>query len=750
MAAAGPVERWQRLSRLLDEALALTPDERAAHLEAACGGDILLLAEARQLLDHCIRSADFFEHPAAEYASPFVLALEADLAPVPDAQVGPWRIIGEAGRGGMGTVYLAERGDDQYHKRVALKVVRGALAFDDHLIRRFREERQILAALDHPNIARMLDGGVTADGLPWFAMEFVAGLPIDRHARELSLPVEARLALFLAACDAVQYAHRNLVVHRDLKPSNLLVTGEGQVKLLDFGIARLLPDGEQSDTATQTGSRLLTPAYASPEQLRGEPIAVASDIYSLGVILYELLSGQKPHPSVGRPPHELARDILELDPVPPSHAAGGPFGRRLRGDLDTIVAMALRKEPTRRYPSVEAFAGDIRRHLDGHAVSARGNSPGYRFRTFIRRHRMGVIAAVLVFVSLLSGLGAALSQARRADRARTAAEVETARAEQVAGFLANVFYLADPNVSLGKTITIQAALDSAAVWLDRSLGNNPAARADIALVLSEIFGAMGRTDMNRILVDSALAIQERLYGPDDARLGTTLTTLAEAMRGQGQLASSEPILRRALAIQRRDSASLGRELDHTLNMLALSLRDQGRLAEGEVLLREALVISRRNAGVHPIGLHRTLTNLAHLMLAEGKPADAEPLYREVLSLRRAYWGREHPEVANALVNLATAVGRQGRFAEAEGFFIDGLAMRRRTQGEDHSEVGIDLAGLAALYHRQGDLTRAEATYAEALAHQRKALGAAHPIAVATAQYLEDVRRGAKADASPRP
>jgi len=744
MPPEGPAERWRRLSILLDGALALDSEARSAYLEAECGNDVALLAEARHMLDECDRAAGFLEKPASEFAAPFVLALEAGLAPTPGTHIGPWRLIGEAGRGGMGTVYLAERADDQYHKQVALKVVRGPLALDDHLVRRFREERQILAALDHPNIARLLDGGVTADGLPWFAMEFVAGLPIDRHAREHALPLESRLRLFLAVCDAVQYAHQNLVVHRDLKPSNLLVTAEGQVKLLDFGVARLLPSAEPSESAsTLTGSRLLTPAYASPEQIRGEPIAVASDVYSLGVILYELLTGRTPHRAEGRPPHLLALDILENEPVPPSAVVDGTAGRRLRGDLDLIVAAALRKEPARRYQSVDAFADDIRRHLSGRPVTARGTSPAYRLRTFVWRHRTGALAVALVFLALVTGLGAALSQARKADRERNAARLETERAEQVAIFLANILHLADPNVVMGATITISAALDSAAAWLHRDLTGNPAARADIALVLSRIFGAMGRSSVHRELVDSALAIQERLYGPDDPRLGRTLTSLAEAMRGEGQLAASEPILRRALAVLRRDSTTPDRDIDHALNMLALSLRNQGRLAEGERILHEAEVISRRNARDHPVGLHRTLTNLAHLLMAEEKAAEAEPLYREVLALRRSYWGESHPEVANALINLGAAVGRQRRFAEGEGFFLEGLEMRRRLQGAQHSEVGIDLAGLAALYHLQGDLVRAATTYAEALAHQRRTLGAGHPITVATGEALEDVRRASR-------
>jgi eukaryotic-like serine/threonine-protein kinase len=731
--------RWRQLSRLLDEALALEAEARTPYMRRACAGDDTLFAEAVQLLQDCERASGFLEEPAAEFATPLLLALEDGLAPAYDTLIGPWRILAEAGRGGMGTIYLAERADDQYHQRVALKVVRGVFTLDDHLIRRFREERNILAALQHPNISRLLDGGVTADGLPWFAMEYVAGLPINEHVRRDAPPVEERLQLFLSVCDAVQYAHQNLVVHRDLKPSNLLVTPDGNVKLLDFGIARLLPADLGEIVPTVTGFRLLTPTYASPEQISGAPLGVATDIYSLGVILCELLTGRTPYLTTERQPHLVTRAILEDEPMAPSRLVDGPGGKRLRGDLDAIIATATRRIPAERYASVAALADDIRRHLGGLVVAARGQSRAYRALSYVRRHRIGLGTSAVVFLSLTLGLGVALSQARRAGQERAVARQSAARAEQVAGFLANIFRLADPNTALGDTITVAAALDSAAIWMHRDLAASPEARAELAMTLGVIHGAIGNLDKNRVLLDTALAIQERLYSPEDPRLANTLTLLAEAMRGQGQLARSEPLLRRALGLQRQDSSALDRDVDHTLNMLALALRDLKRPAEGEVLLREALVTSRRNASVHPIGLHRTLTNLAHVLLAQGKADEAAALHEEVLRLRREYWGHQHPEVANALINLATAHGREGRFAESEQYFKEGLAMRRLLQGPQHPEVGVDLAGLAAMYLRQGAFGLAESTYADALEQMSATLASDHPLRLAAAESLTVVR-----------
>jgi eukaryotic-like serine/threonine-protein kinase len=687
--------------------------------------------------------ADLFDATAADFAAPFVRQLAQDLAPRLETRIGPWRLVAELGHGGMGAVYLAERVDGQFEQRAALKVVRNPLTLDDHLLRRFREERRILAGLEHPNIARLLDGGVTPEDVPWFAMEYVAGSPITDHARRRNLSVAARLRLLLAACEAVQYAHQNLVVHRDLKPSNLLVTDDDQVKLLDFGIARLLDDDAAEHSANvPTDGRMMTPTYASPEQLRGDAITVASDIYSLGVILFELLTGQTPHARNGRTAQDLARALCDTEPPLPSTVVPPTAGRRLRGDLDAIVAKALSRDARNGYSSVASLADDLRRYLESRPVLARGSAPFYRARRLVRRHRLAAVTSTIALAALLFALTVALVQARRANRERDAARREADRAEQVAAFLSNVFRLADPNVALGETITLAAALDSATSWLDRDLASAPGPRADVAWTLGGIFGALGRNEAHRRLMDSVLAIQEREYGPSDPRLGVTLAAIAEAMRGQGRLAASEPLLRRALALQRGAPAVTPSELDHTLNMLALSLRDQGRLDEAESLLHEALAISRREAARHPLGLHRTMTNLAHVLLAQGRFIEAERLYSDVLTARRTYWGAAHPEVANALINLGGAVGWQRRFTNAEQLFMEGLAMRRQLQGSGHPEVGVDLAGLAGLYRRWGRLERAAETYVEALAIQRATLGDAHPLTRMTADSLEALRRAA--------
>jgi serine/threonine-protein kinase len=420
---------WRHVFEVVDGAFELAPDERAAYVERACAHDEVVRLEVAALLAGGDAPV-FLETPAIEFAAPLLAdpPIEPESA-VPGAPIGPYRILREIGHGGMGTVFLAERADHQYQKTVALKLLRGWSAGDERAVRRFVEERQILATLDHPDIARLFDGGVS-DGVPWFAMEYVEGLPIDRYCDERGLSVEERLRLFCRVCAAVQYAHRNLVVHRDLKPANILVTAAGAVKLLDFGIAKVLAQGVigGAESLTATGERLLTPLYASPEQLRGDLVSTASDVYALGVLLYELLTGRGPYRLTTREPHEVARAILEQEPARMSAVAPAAVARRLRGDLDTIVAMALDKDVARRYGSADQLALDVRRHLDGQPVSARPDSGFYRARKFVRRHRVGVgLAAALALLVAGFGIVSAVQSLRiRAQAARIVVERDRA------------------------------------------------------------------------------------------------------------------------------------------------------------------------------------------------------------------------------------------------------------------------------------------------------------------------------------
>jgi serine/threonine protein kinase/tetratricopeptide (TPR) repeat protein len=406
---------WDRVQQIFLEAVDLPPADRAAFLDRACAGDAALRAEVESLLH-----ADVADSTPLHGAIGREVASMLDAASLDGARVGAYRILSEIGRGGMGSVYLAERDDDQYRKLVAIKVVRRGMDTDE-VLDRFRHERQILASLEHPFIARLIDGGTTPDGRPFFVMEYVEGRPIDEYCRHAGLDVRARLRLFVQVCEAVAYAHRALVVHRDLKPGNILVTRDGVPKLLDFGVAKLLdPGADPQLTATWMQVGPLTPEYASPEQVRGHPVTTATDVYALGAILFELLTGVRAQRVETHTPAEIERIVCETDVARPSTVAGA--APRVDGDLDTIVLMAMRKEPERRYRSVDALAEDVRRRLDGRPVLARQDSLTYRARKFAARHSVAIIAVALVLASVIGGATLAMLQAREAQKARHTAE----------------------------------------------------------------------------------------------------------------------------------------------------------------------------------------------------------------------------------------------------------------------------------------------------------------------------------------
>lgn len=480
-------EHWVRVKELFGEAVARAPGPREVFLSAACAGDEELKREVEGLLRAHEAAGGFLE------ASVIAPPLDEEAPPIRE-RIGPYSILGELGHGGMGTVYLAGRADDQYTKRVAIKLVRHG-ADSTFVLRRFRNERQILAGLTHPNIAGLLDGGTTEDGLPYIVMEYVEGEPINTYCDSRRLSVSERIGVFRTVCGAVQYAHQNLIVHRDIKPGNILVTRDGIPKLLDFGVAKLLEPvlGGPGEEQTATQARMMTPAYASPEQIRGQSITTATDVYSLGVLLYVLLTGRRPYRLETGAPEELTRAVLEQEPSRPSTAVlrtesvpsgangtpltpedvsrvreGSPerLRRRLSGDLDTIVLKALRKEPTRRYATALQLSEDLRRHLEGRTVSARRDTPWYRTRKFVARHRAGVAASLLAALAILGALGVAVERARAARRSETVAR---RRFEDVRGLASSLLFELNDEMEKvsGSTKARQLLVTRALEYLDR-------------------------------------------------------------------------------------------------------------------------------------------------------------------------------------------------------------------------------------------------------------------------------------------
>ncbi|GAB5536271.1 MAG: hypothetical protein Rubg2KO_25200 [Rubricoccaceae bacterium] len=752
--------RWAQVDALFTEALELADAERAAWLGRI--EDAELRRAVQRLLAADADAPAVLDAEAADFAAPLLSDLP-DLPTAPDVghRLGAYRLDREIARGGMGRVYLATRADGQYEQQVALKVLRPGLDTDDTR-RRFRTERQILASLDHPHIARLLDGGVTESGQPFLAMEVVEGQPIDVYCDEKRLSIEDRLRLFVLAADAVHHAHQRLVVHRDLKPSNLFVTADGTPKLLDFGIAKLLdaPD----DAQTRTAQRWMTSAYAAPEQVLGETVTTATDVYQLGAVLYELLTGHRPtdtstSPLASSTGLELAKSAepdrpsaavtrvterttasgtTRIDPVQVSEARRTQperLRRTLRGDLDTIVLKALRPDPEDRYASAEALAEDIQRYLTGLPVRARTPTVGYRMRRFVRRHRVGVVASALVGLSLVGGLGAALWQAGVAVEARDRAETALDRSEATTAFMLGLFEASDPYWgSPGDTLT---SYDLLAQGVERAdaLDNQPEVQAAVFHAIGVVYERLEQHERAEALLRRALALRMETLGEAHPDVASTMNQLAWLLLKEGDYAAAEPLFRNALAIRRAAFGNDHPDVALNLNDLAGLLEDTGETAAAEPLLREALDIRRRRLGERHFLTIVSTGNLGLHLLRTGDAAGAEPLMRETLAQSRSLHGDEHPEVAVSMNTLARVLAAQGDLAAAESLLVDALAMKRRLWGDEHTSVATSLHYLAQVKRTQGDLIAAELLAREALALRRRLLGDDHPRTASTLHEL---------------
>jgi len=742
-------QEWERVEGVVDLALELPADERISFIELTCATDDLLRREARAVIAAAGRAGEFLESPVGNCAAGLIreIAQEAEAAAEDDesgsvsgGRLGPYRLLRELGRGGMGAVYLADRDDEQYDRRVAIKVLPAGL-LHRALRSRFLLERRILASLEHPNIARLYDAGVGADGTPYFVMEYVDGRPIDRYCDEERLPVRERLALFDQVCDAVQFAHRNLVVHRDLKPGNILVTGEGVVKLLDFGIAKLTEgaDGQGGSGAvaplTRPGPQPMTPEYASPEQLRGEAVSTATDVYALGVLLFQLLAGAWPYRPRDRSVLSLERAVLEQDPDRPSvvatraeRRATSPAGlrRQLRGDLDNVVLMALRKEPDQRYASVQHLRDDLRRHRERRPVSARPATWGYRTRRFVRRHRVGVAATAVVTGALLAGLAGTAWQARVASR-------EARRADRVREFVVRLFEVSDPDRSKGDSITARALLDEGARRIASELESEPALRAEMLAVLGGIYLKLGTYDRARSLLEEALAVREAGSGTRRLNIAQSAADLAALLYEQGEYPRAEELTRRALAVRREVLGPDDTLVAASMTDLAAILGAQGQDDEAERLYRAGLEIDRRHGALALVGTD--LNNLSVALWRRGKYDAALPLAEEALALRRRLYGDEHTDVAISLHQLGTMLMATGDLEGAERRYRESLALRRKLLGDNHPHVAITLHMLGQLLRQRGRLEESEQAHREALAIRRAAFGDDHVITAASMNEL---------------
>lgn len=775
-------KRWQRVEAVFHDALDQPFERREAFVREACGDDEELFTAVMKLLAADESPNSFLDGGVIDAINTTTPAATT----LPEGtRIGPYRIVSPLGTGGMGVVYLAERADGHFDQRVALKLIKRGMD-SAQILARFHAERRILARLQHPNIAGLLDGGVTDDGLPYFSMEYVDGHPITEYCDEHKLTIEERLALFKDVCNAVQYAHGNLVVHRDLKPSNIMVTSDGHVMLLDFGIARMLDDEE--DGLTRSGQRVMTPAYASPEQVRGEPVTTSTDVYSLGVVLYELLCGRHPHRETTITPVELERAIAETGAERPSrflarkkladtdtgptvdaiaearHSSLGRLRKRLEGDLDNICLFALRKEPERRYASPGSLREDIERHLAGRPVSARPDTVRYRFNKFLGRNRVGV-ALVGAFVLLIAA--GTFIYTRNLELERDKAKVEAEKAKQVSDFLAELFQAADPYTSRGEVLTARELLDKGSERVHKELSGQPDVLAEMLRSIGTAYGNLGLYDeaLSSLREAQAAAAREEGEGShasveamvsminflnekgsyeqaeslgvqavelarhvsDKRLLGTALGGVAAAINYQGRWLEAEPVYRESIDVWKQIEGPRTPTGSPAMNNLALLLHEQSRYAEADSIFREALSIQEEKWGPRHPETATTRYNYTQLLSDRGFMTEARAMWKEVLATDRALYPEGHPYIAFTLSAYGRLLARMGYYEESEKLQREALDIRRKFFGEENADVAYSLGALGRVLYDQARYDEAEAMLRKALDIHMRENGPRHPV-----------------------
>jgi serine/threonine protein kinase/Tfp pilus assembly protein PilF len=801
-------DRNLREEAIFDGALQLPPEQRTGYIKAACGPNAELQQRVQDLLEAHMRSdgplsegrirapAPFGvppsggkgqsdavgppeggtpspdavpegrgspDAPLAEPSKPpprATIVLSAPPSEKPGDRIGHYKILQQIGEGGCGVVYMAEQ-EEPIRRRVAFKVIK--LGMDTkQVIARFEAERQALALMDHPNIAKVLDAGATGTGRPFFVMELVRGIKVTDYCDQNNLSTTDRLNLFIRVAQAIQHAHQKGIIHRDIKPSNILVTlhdGVPVPKVIDFGIAKATDQRLTDKTLfTQFEQFIGTPAYTSPEQaeMSGLDVDTRSDIYSLGVLLYELLTGKTPFD-----PKELMaagldamrRTIREKEPPRPStklstmldadlttvarqrHVEPPKLVHLLKGDLDWIVMKALEKDRTRRYETANGLALDVERYLQNEPVIARPPSRVYRFQKLVRRNKLAFSAAAAVAGALILGLGLSTWMYFREREARRLADTEAKRSQQVALFLEKMLGGVGPSVALGRDTTLlREILDKTVDRVTKDLTDQPDVEAELCNTIGEVYRALGQYGKAEEMHRGARAIQGKAPGKR-SDIATSLHDLALVLKDQGKLAEAEALLRQALSIRRKLLGNEHKDVALCMNSLAHVLRSEGKLAEAETLHRQALAMQEKLEGKESLAAAFSLNNLALVLREQGKLAEAETCSRESLRLNKKLLGEQNPGVAISLDNLAFVLCDEGKLEEAETLERQALAMGKRLLGNEHPNVATALNDLALVFAKQGKLTEAESLHREALAMRRKLLGNDQPETAASLNNL---------------
>ncbi|MDR3457535.1 MAG: tetratricopeptide repeat protein [Verrucomicrobiae bacterium] len=755
-----------RESVVFTEAIHLPVAERAAYLTRACGDDAGLRQRVESLLQVHERVGDFLEQPPQN----FTTAARSDgvSGEKPGDRIGRYKLLQQIGEGGCGVVYMAEQ-EEPVRRRVALKIIKPGMDTKS-VIARFEAERQALALMEHPNIAKVFDAGATGSGRPYFVMELVRGVKITEYCDQNSLTTEERLKLFIEVCRAVQHAHQKGIIHRDIKPSNILVTttveGAALPVVIDFGIAKATTNQRLTDKTLFTAFEMLigTPAYMSPEQaaLASVEVDTRTDIYSLGVLLYELLTGSTPFDAgelLKAGLDEIRRVIREQEPVCPSTRLSKLTGadlttiaqcrraqppaliRAVRGDLDWIAMKALEKDRTRRYETANGLALDVQRFLTDETVAARPPSTLYRFQKTVLRHKLifgGIsIIALLLVTSLVvvSGSLAKERQARReadgalkqaeADKAK--AQTEAVKSEQVTQFLEEMLQGAGPSIALGRDTTmLREILDKAAIRVGKELTNQPATMAELQNKIGNVYEQLACYDQAEAMHRTALAGGRKLFGNENQEVAASLSGLGLVLLKQGKLAEAEKSYREALAIRQKLLGNEHPAVATTMKDLSGVFWKEGRLTEAAALNQAALEMRRRLLGSENLDVADSLNAVGLILDQQGKLSEAETTERQVLAMRRKLLGTEHPLIASSLHNLAMTLAEEEKLDEAESTYRETLAMRYKLYGEEHPDVASTLSGLGQVLLREGKLDEAATVSSNALSIQHQVFGNEHP------------------------